>query len=456
MARVIRSTSTVIATGYVLFGIAALVLFALPLGYAWTQTMDDTRVAVLTEDAQRMTAMYDHGGVKGLTAFIDERVGLQIPGERLLLLADPQRHPLAGNISAWPEGVPALAGGYRSVQLQLDGRPMRVSLVRASLPGGYNLLVARDVGWLAPITTRFWYGLAGAIAILCVTGFIGGLMMRRALHSRIHSVRQTVSAIMQGDLSHRLPLSGDQGDELDTLGQTINRMLDQIEQLVNGVSNVSNAIAHDLRTPLTELRSRLEELSLTRPEPGETFAEIEGAVSDVDGVIRIFNALLRLAEIDTGMRRSCFVQVDLADVAARAVEFYVPAAEEKNITLSFKLEAPASVAAGDGVLISQAINNLIDNALKYTPTGGTVTVLAEAAGNGATRIIVADSGPGIPAAQRPRVTERFFRGDASRGTPGVGLGLSLVEAIVRLHGGTLSLGDNRPGLTATLDFPAAP
>jgi len=456
MARVIRSPSTALAAGYVLFGIVALVLFALPLGYAWSETLDDTRLAVLTEDAERMVAMYEHSGIKGLTAFIDERVGLQIPGERLLLLADPGRHPLAGNLASWPQGVPDQPGGYRSVKLQLGGHATRVTLVHERLPDGYNLLVARDVDWLAPITTRFWYGLAGAIAILSITGVIGGLLLRRALQARIHSVRQTVSAIMQGDLSHRLPLSGGHGDELDTLSRTINRMLDQIEQLVHGVSNVSNAIAHDLRTPLTELRSRLEELSLTRPEPGETFAEVEAAVADVDGVIRIFNALLRLAEIDTGMRRSCFVEVDLADIAARAVEFYVPAAEEKNISLSFRLAAPASVAAGDRVLISQAINNLIDNALKYTPAGGTVTVLADAPAGGAPRITVTDTGPGIPAAQRPRVTERFFRGDASRGTPGVGLGLSLVDAITRLHGGTLSFSDNQPGLKVTLDFPAAP
>ena len=454
MASVIRSPATRLATGYVLFGIVALVLFALPLGYAWQTTVEDTRVAVLSEDAQRMSTMFNRAGVRGLTAFINERVGLQIPGERLLLLADPAHHALAGNIDAWPEGVPAQPGGYRSVRLQLNGHPTLVTLVRSRLPGGYDLLVARDVDWLAPVTTRFWYGLAGAIAVLCVTGLIGGVLLRRALQSRIHSVRQTVSAIMQGDLSHRLPASGGGGDELDTLSQTINRLLDQIEQLVHGVSNVSNAIAHDLRTPLTELRSRLEELSLTRPGTEETFAEVEAAVSDVDGVIRIFNALLRLAEIDTGMRRSGFVQVDLGDIAARAVEFYVPAAEEKNISLVFRQDSLAT-AAGDRVLIAQAINNLIDNALKYTPAGGAVTVSAAVPDHGAPRIIVADNGPGIPATQRPRVTERFFRGDSSRGTPGVGLGLSLVEAIARLHGGTLSLGDNHPGLCATLDFPAA-
>jgi len=257
---------------------------------------------------------------------------------------------------------------------------------------------------------------------------------------------------MHGDLSHRLPARSS-GDELDTLAQTINRMLEQIEQLVNGVANVSNAIAHDLRTPLAELRSRLEELSLTRPAPADTFAEIDAAVADVDSVIRIFNALLRLAEIDTGLRRSHFVEVDVAELAAKAVEFYLPAAEIKSLALCFRDPGPVMVA-GDRVLLAQAVNNLIDNALKYSPEGGAVTVeivrRPERIG-----IVVADHGPGIADAEKPKVAQRFYRGDTSRGTPGVGLGLSLVEAIAKLHGGALELTDNHPGLRAQMSLEAA-
>jgi signal transduction histidine kinase len=248
---------------------------------------------------------------------------------------------------------------------------------------------------------------------------------------------------MHGDLTHRLPARS-HGDELDTLAQTINRMLDQIEQLVHGVSNVSNSIAHDLRTPLAELRSRLEELSLTRPPAAETFAEIEGAVADVDSVIRIFNALLRLAEIDAGMRRSEFVQVDVADIAAKAVEFCLPAAELKNLSLSFRDSGPV-LARGDRLLLAQAVNNLIDNALKYVSDGGAIQVEVLRA-DAMVGIVVADDGPGIADAEKPKVVERFYRGDASRNTPGVGLGLSLVEAIAKLHGGALELSDNHPGL----------
>ncbi|HTY48613.1 MAG TPA: HAMP domain-containing sensor histidine kinase [Steroidobacteraceae bacterium] len=449
----IRSSAANLAVGYVLLGLVALVLFALPLGYAWHATVEDYRVEVLSEDAQRMTAVFDRGGVQGLTAFINERVSLRIAGERLLLFTDPAHRPLAGNLAAWPRGVPDQPGDYNAARLILDGRPTLVTLVRSRLPGGYDLLVGRDVDWLAPVTTRFWYGLAGAVAVLCVSGIVGGVLIRRALLFRIHGIRQTVSAIMQGDLSHRLSTHS-RGDELDTLSQTINRMLDQIEQLVHGVANVSNAIAHDLRTPLAELRSRLEELSLTRPAPDQCFAEIDGAVADVDSVIRIFNALLRLAEIDTGMRRSEFLEIDLAEVAAEAVEFYQPAAELKDISLQLRAAGPARVH-GDRVLITQAVGNLIDNALKYTRPGGNVGVRTEGAER-VQSIVVSDDGPGIPAAELSKVTGRFYRCDASRGTPGVGLGLSLVEAVARLHGGALLLTDNHPGLAARMTFEAPP
>ena len=447
VARVIRSSAVALALGYVLFGCAALVLFAAPLRYAWQASVEDFRIQVLREDSQRFEEVFRLRGADGLAAFIGERVGMQIAGERILLLADAHLKRLAGNLPAWPAGVPAQPGTY-TVPVMLGGQRAMSTLVRTTLPGGYNLLVGRNVERFAPIEHWFWVGLAGALAVLSVAGVLGALLIRRALLTRIHSIQQTAAAIMQGDLSHRLPARR-RGDELDTLAQTINRMLEQIEQLVHGIANVSNSIAHDLRTPLAELRSRLEELSLTRPAPPETFAEIDAAVSDVDSVIRMFNALLRLAEIDAGMRRSEFVEVDAADLAAKAVEFYLPAAELKNLSLSFR-ERGAMLLRGDRLLLAQAINNLIDNALKYVPEGGTIRVEVQRGSGDAIAIAVLDNGPGIPDAEKPKAAQRFYRGDSSRGTPGVGLGLSLVEAIAKLHGGALALADNHPGLSAQM------
>jgi signal transduction histidine kinase len=220
------------------------------------------------------------------------------------------------------------------------------------------------------------------------------------------------------------------------------------------VRNVSNAIAHDLRTPLAELRSRLEELALIRPPTEETFAEIDGAVADVDRVIKIFDALLRLAEIDAGMRRSGFIAVDAADLASSAVEFYEPAAELKNINLTFESDGSTPVS-GDPVLLAQALSNLIDNALKFAPDNGIIGVAVHKRPDGSVQISVADNGPGIQDEEKDKVFERFYRGDASRGTPGVGLGLSLVQAVAKLHGSALELSNLRPGLQVILTLPGA-
>jgi len=445
--KVPRSSALTLSVGYIGLGLAALALFAAPLWYAWRVTIQEGRNEILQSDALRLTEVFRREGPPGLISYINTRVGMQIAGERQLLLADAALKPLAGNLAAWPANVPAKAGTY-TVRFELDNRMTDVAVVHALLAGGYHLLVGRDTARYAPLERRFWYALAGAVAILSVLGAFGGILIRRALMARIHGIRQTVSAIIQGDLSHRLPTHRS-GDELNTLSRTINGMLDQIEQLIHGIRNVSNAIAHDLRTPLAELRSRLEVLALTKPSAEHTFAEIDAAVADVDQVIRIFNALLRLAEIDSGLRRSGFVPVDVAAVAAAAVEFYQPAAELRGTTLSLEIAGPAPVR-GDPVLLAQALGNLIDNALKYTPRDGTIMVAVRVGDGGSVEIVVADSGPGIPDAEKPKAVERFYRGDASRCTPGVGLGLSLVDAVARLHGSELKLEDNHPGLRARI------
>ena len=452
MKRLFRSSAVVLAVAYVAFGVVALVLFAVPLWYAWQRTVEQGRSEILSADAQRLSEVFHRSGPDGLKAFIDERVSLQIAGERILLVTDSAFHPLAGNLPEWPRNVPSDAGTY-TVQLKLEDHMTRAVVVHMRLDGGYNLLVGRDTARYVPVENDFWYGLAGAVAVLAIVGVLGGLLIRRTLMMRIQGIQETVAAIMQGRLNHRLETSRT-GDELDTLSQTINGMLEQIELLINGVRNVSNSIAHDLRTPLAELRSRLEELSLTRPSPGETFAEIDAALADVDRVIAIFNALLRLAQIDSGMRRSGFVPLDAAKVAADAVEFYLPAAEIKGVSLTYRGDGPAPTS-GDPVLLAQAVSNLIDNALKYVPPGGSVSVNAVCGDGNAVEIAVADNGPGVADSEKPRLVERFYRGDTSRGTPGVGLGLSVVDAVAKLHGGFLKLTDNNPGLRAHLVVMAA-
>ncbi|AOJ17390.1 hybrid sensor histidine kinase/response regulator [Burkholderia vietnamiensis] len=247
-------------------------------------------------------------------------------------------------------------------------------------------------------------------------------------------------------------LQQEQNARLEEEVRTRIQAQDALIEVLNGVRNVSNAIAHDLRTPLTELRSRLEVLLLGLRKKGDedTLGQLEVAMTDVDRVIGIFNALLRLAEIDAGVRRSGFVRSDVVTILSDAVEFYQPVAELRGISLTLLLCSETEVLAEvDPLLLAQAIGNLIDNALKYAQDNGEVEVsLCER--DDRIEVTVSDDGPGIPFAERSKVTERFYRGDRSRGTPGVGLGLALVKAVATLHHGFLEFADNEPGLAATM------
>ncbi|WP_175756142.1 hybrid sensor histidine kinase/response regulator [Burkholderia ambifaria] len=261
--------------------------------------------------------------------------------------------------------------------------------------------------------------------------------VRVQMHLKLHALQR-----LQQEQNARLE------EEIKTRVQA----QDALIEVLDGVRNVSNAIAHDLRTPLTELRSRLEVLLLGLRKKGDedTLGQLEVAMADVDRVIGIFNALLRLAEIDAGVRRSGFVKSDVVTILSDAVEFYQPVAELRGISLTLLLCSEREVLADvDPLLLAQAIGNLIDNALKYAQDNGEVEVsLCER--DDRIDVTVSDDGPGIPLAERSKVTERFYRGDRSRGTPGVGLGLALVKAVATLHHGFLEFADNEPGLAATM------
>lgn len=446
MTRLLRLSAVNLAFSYVVLSITVLALFASSLWYSWRENIEQGRIEILQADVRGLADVFQTRGAQALAAEIDARVGKRLAGDKIIMLADPSLARLAGNLPVWPREVPEPPGTYVK-WIDVDGTPKRVVLIHSLLPNRYNLLIGLDVTRFRTMETLFWRGLVGTGGIVVLIGVVGGMLIRRALLFEIQGINQTATAIVEGNLSRRLPLHGGTA-EFNMLAQTINRMLDQIEQLVHGVRNVSNAIAHDLRTPLAELRSRLEELSVIRPSPEETFAEIDAAVDDVDRVIGIFNALLRLAEIDTGARRSGFVQVDLSKIANEAAEYYQPIAELKGIT--FSLVSPGVLTvAGDPLLLAQAIGNLIDNALKYTQEKGAINVQVQRSDR-TIAVSVSDDGPGIPDDEKHKVTERFYRGDASRGTPGVGLGLSLVAAVAKLHGGSLEFSDNHPGLRASL------
>ena len=443
----VRFSAFNVALWYVAVSVVVLIVFATPLWYVWRNTVEQGRTELLQQDAHSLGELFATQGEAATSAAIEARIRNWPPGTRqLILLTDGRLSKRAGNLPAWPGQV--TASGLQVRQIEVHGRLVSASLLHLILPDGYHLLVGLDIDRFERLENLFLYGLLGCVATVLLSAALGGLTIRRALLARVHGISQTSSAIVEGDLSRRLPSFAGE-DELEIVARTINAMLDQIEHLVLSVRNVSNAIAHDLRTPLAELRSRLEELIVTRPGPEQTFGEIEAAIADTDRVIAIFNALLRLAEIDSGTRRSGFVAVDVSKVAGEVAEFYQPVAELKGIALRFSASGEL-LARGDPLLLAQAFGNLVDNALKYAQHNGTITVDARPGPGDSIEVQVCDDGPGIGDDEKAKVVERFYRGDASRGTPGVGLGLSLVAAVARLHGGALELSDNWPGLCASL------
>jgi signal transduction histidine kinase len=288
----------------------------------------------------------------------------------------------------------------------------------------------------------------GLAFTLCL-GLIGGLMMSWSMMRRLDAINQTSRQIMTGELSRRIPTKGT-NDEFDQLADNLNAMLEQIEKLMVGVRQVSDNIAHDLRTPLTRLRNRLEQMRLQEPKTDEYDMQLEKSIMEADQLLATFNALLRIAKIESGSHLIRKKPVNLEALVRDASELYEALAEEKNQSLTLKL-IPHLQVQGDRDLLFQAIVNLLDNAVKYTPSGGKIGITLFKRKD-IVEIIVTDTGTGIPIEAHDKVLQRFYRLEISRSTPGNGLGLSLVAAVAMLHHAKLRLEDNAPGLRVVLLF----
>jgi len=295
--------------------------------------------------------------------------------------------------------------------------------------------------------------LTWGLAITAALALGVGLLMSSRITRRIEAINQTSREIMEGDLSRRVPTTGS-GDDFDHLAENLNRMLERIEELMAVVHQVSDNIAHDLRTPLTRLRTRLELARGSHPEqaPGEVGQEIDRAIEDAEELLVTFSALLRIARLESGSSRGAFADLDLAGLVQDIVELYEPVATEQGQMLNREGQGSVPVLIrGDRDLLFQALTNLVDNAIKHTPKGSEIR-LSTARCEGGAKVSVTDTGPGIPADLREKVFQRFYRTDASRSTPGSGLGLSLVRAVTDLHDARIELADNAPGLRVTIFF----
>jgi signal transduction histidine kinase len=279
--------------------------------------------------------------------------------------------------------------------------------------------------------------------------------MSRTILRRIEVINDSADRIRQGEVKRRMPVRGS-NDEFDRLAENLNAMLEEIERLMGSIRAATNNIAHDLRSPLNRLRNRLESMHRQLPEPARQQEELEHAIGEVDGLLQTFNALLSIADAEAGAGRGNLAPVDLEALTHDVAELYGALVEDHGLKFESAIKGPA-IITGNRQLLFQAIGNLIDNAAKYGASGGVVSLALQPAVDGiGAAVTVADRGPGIPETDRSRVLERFVRLDASRTSPGNGLGLSLVAAIARLHNAALSLGDNQPGLKVTLQFkPAA-
>jgi signal transduction histidine kinase len=454
MVRLLRTNAFRLAAIY--FGLFAVSVSAL-LVFIYFSTADFIeRQTEVTIDAEitGLREQYGERGLAGLIEIIRGRVAAQHSDTALYLITDAALQPLAGNISGWPGAVPSRPAriSFPLHSKGADGEASDTALAAVfPLSGGYLLLVGRDLHDAQVFRSRITQTLSWAALLTLALGVAGGLFMTRNMLRRVEAVNRTSARIIHGDLSQRVPLTGS-GDEFDQLAGNLNAMLDQIERLMAGMRQVTDNIAHDLRTPLARLRARLEVTLLERPDVTRYGEALRETITEADRLLGTFNALLSIAEAEAGSRRQTMAVVDVAEIARAVAELYEPAAEEKGLRLDVA-NGGALPVRGDRHLLSQAIANLLDNALKYTPVGA-VSLTTRESTEGA-RIEVADRGPGVPADRREAVFDRFVRLESSRSTPGNGLGLSLVRAVATLHGGAAWLEDNNPGVRAIITLPRA-
>ena len=382
------------------------------------------------------------------------------PGEQgLVLLVAPDGLKRAGNLLGWPSHAGVRYDGrvYHSwideefLPKELYDDDAYVAAVSWRFTDGSRLLLARrdrEAETLLNITEY----LLEVLSVAVVLALVMALALGRRILRRMDTIGRTAGEIMAGDLSKRVPVST-KGDEFDTLAQRLNAMLERIQQLIRGMREVTDNVAHDLRSPLTRLRNRLEVTLLEPRSEAEYRQTISQGIEDADGLIRTFKALLGIAQAEAGSPRAQWETMDLSALARDLAELYAPLAEEKGQTMNVSSGEPVRVV-GSRDLLAQALGNLLDNAIKYTPVNGAIQLrIGEHAG--AAEVSVADNGPGIPEAEHQRVLERFVRLDSSRHEPGNGLGLALVAAVTRLHQAELILAGAHPGLVVTIRFPRA-
>jgi signal transduction histidine kinase len=443
--------------------LAVFALFAAFLiGYIASNTTGilqaEMREAV-DHELRSMSLQYQRGGVPHLARVVELRS--RQPGASLYLLTDENGGKIAGNVETVPasvlEGYGPKARVVPYVWRDEEGSEQRQSaLVRVvDLGDGGRFLVGRDVSEIEQVIGIVRRALVLTAALTVVLGLAASIFVSRRVLKRVDSIAETSRRFAGGDLGGRLDVTGS-GDEFDRLAESLNTMLTRIERLMLGLKEVSDNIAHDLKTPLTRMRSRVERVLTEGGTEAEYREAMEGTIEEADQLIRTFDALLMIAQVEAGSSDAAFSLFDASALARDIYELYEPLAEEAGVALTLKSDTPVKVSA-NRELISQALANLVDNAVKYAQEASEhpEVVISVSEEDGVVTLGVSDNGSGIAEVDRARATERFVRLEASRSKPGAGLGLSLASAVAQLHGGDLVLTDNCPGLAAILHVPSA-
>lgn len=432
-----------------LFGLS---MMAVLLFVYWTTAQNLVR---LNDDAievemSELADQFKDGGVNQLKELLLDRMSVNRVNNAVYLLTDQAFRPLVGNVPAWPLAA-TLDDRWLSFTLPKKNArgEMGQQAARAlalSLPDGSVLMVGRDLRDQEHFKLTIWHAVVWAGLLTIALGIGGGYVMSRMMLRRLDLMTRGAERIMRGGVGLRMPVLGSD-DEFDRLAHTLNAMLAEIERLIQTIRNVTTNLAHDLRSPLTRIKSKLE-LSL---QAGRNQKDAIGfAIHECDQLLKTFSALLSIAEAEAGTAKASMGPVDLSFLAQDVVELYEPIAEDKGLNLW--LEAtPGLTVTGHRQLLFQALLNLVDNAIKYTDVGEVMVTVAQE--EGATILRVTDTGPGIEEADRSRVLQQFVRLDTARTSQGNGLGLSLVSAIIKLHGADMQLNHHQPqGLAITLRF----
>ena len=400
--------------------------------------------ATVSDEAQTLVDEYHEGGPRELKEAIAVRESSRSPTRMLYALFSPDGRRIAGTLQT----VRPALGVHNIMFIDPTEGPDSGRGIAIDLSPNERLLVAVDREWVERIDRTVISVFAVAFLAACLVAFVGAMLFGNYLRQRINSIGSTAKAIIAGDIRERMPLSG-RGDEFDQLAVTLNRMLDRIEGLLDNLRQVSSDVAHDLRTPLSRLRTQLERSRQGGAHPTEV---VEGAIAQLDQVLSLFAAILRIAEVEAGETRRYFTVVDMTALTTELAESYAPAVQDHGQTLLWSI-GPGLQVLGDRELLAQSAINLIENAQRHTPLGTLIRLTLAAAGNSVCLQVI-DDGPGVAKADLPRIVKRFARLETSRNTAGYGLGLNLVSAVAKLHGGKLVLKNNAPGLSATIELPA--